>query len=173
MKELLIFGRSPFINELNLEQIDYDRFDVLCINYPIPDIRVKYVVAADHWVEPVLAKKTEFVSKNTGWELIKTEDYRIITKEKQLTWAYFSSSLAVNFAILRGYKTAYLGGVDLIENNKPFEHYDGVINKNTSSMDALRGEKEYIKRLGKQIDLYQLNPICSWLQYKDIGLLKE
>ena len=171
MKELLILGRSPFINELDLTKIDYNRFDVCCINYPIPDIKVHYVVAADYWTEPKLASKTEFISQNTGWELIKTDE-RIITKEKQLTWGFFSSSLAVNFAILRGYKTAYIAGVDLFEDDKPFTHYDGVVNRNISSTDACRGEKRYIQKLGEKIELYQLNPMCNWLKYKDIGLIK-
>lgn len=171
MKELLILGRSPFIKELDLTRIDYNKFDVCCINYPIPDIRVHYVVAADYWTEPKLAPKTEFISANTGWELIKTDE-KIITENKRLSWGFFSSSLAVNFAILRGYETAYLAGVDLFENDKPFAHYDGVVNRNVCSMEACRGEKRYIKRLGEKIKLYQLNRLCDWLQYKDIGLLK-
>lgn len=171
MKDLLIFGRSPFIKKLDLTKIDYNRFDVLCINYPIPDIKVHYVAAADYWSEPILASKTEFISQNTGWELTKTDE-RIITKEGHLSWAFFSSSLAVNFAILRGYQTAYLGGVDLIENDKPFIHYDGIVNRNVSSTEACRGEKSYIQKLGKKIQLYQLNPLCNWLKYKDIALLK-
>ena len=171
MKDLLIFGRSPFINKLDLSKIDYNRFDVLCINYPIPDIKVHYVVAADYWTEPILASKTEFISQNTGWVLTRTDE-RIITKEKNLSWCCFSSSLAVNFAILRGYKTAYLAGIDLVENDKPLKHYDGVVNRNISSINACRKEKKYIKWLGEKIILYNLNPLCDWLKYKDIGLLK-
>lgn len=170
MKELIIFGRSPFINELDLSKIDYDRFDVCCINYPIPDIRVHYVVSSDYNVKPVLAPKTEWVSVHTGWELIKTDE-DIIQEEKKLTWGYFSSSLAVNFAVLRGYKVIYLCGVDLVEENKPFSHYDGIVNEHISTKKARIKEKQYIKQIADKVEIYQANPKCDWLQYKDIGLL--
>lgn len=169
MKELIIFGRSPFINELKLGNIDYNRFDVLCINYPIPNIKVHYVVSADHWVEPILAPKTEWISENTGWEFKKTEN--IIREENKLSWRYYSSSLAVNFAILRGYKTIYLAGVDLIEDNKPFNHYDGVVNKRKVDASSCVAEKAYIKKLAKDIKIYQLNPQADWLEFRNIGLL--
>lgn len=170
MKELIIFGRSPFINKLNLKKIDYNKFDVCCINYPIPNIKVHYVVSADEWVKPVLAPKTEWISNNTNWELIKTDE-NIIQEEKKLSWACFSSSLAVNFAILRGYKVIYLGGIDLFNENKPFNHYDGINNKRISSEKSINKEKEYIKRLAKGVKIYQLNPKADWLEFKNIGLL--
>ena len=169
MKELIIFGRSPFINELDLSKINYAKYDVCCINYPIPNIKVHYVVSADCWVKPVLAPKTEWVSFNTGWEFVKDKE-NIVREDKKLSWAYYTSSLAVNFAILRGYKVIYLAGVDLFEDNKPFTHYDGIINKKNTKIDAIITEKEYIKRLAKSIEIYQVNPNCKWLKYKDIGL---
>jgi predicted phosphoadenosine phosphosulfate sulfurtransferase len=171
MKELIIFGRSPFINQLDLTKIDYLKYDVCCINFPIPNIKVRYVVAADVWVKPVLAPQTEFISENTGWHFKKTPS-EIIRKQKELSWCYYSSSLAVNFAILRGYKTIYLAGIDLIEDNKPFNHYDGIINTKAATIEAVKTEKTYIKKLAQNIDIYQLNPICDWLKYKDIGLLQ-
>lgn len=170
MKELIIFGRSPFINKLKLQNINYERYDICCINYPIPNIKVNYVVSADNWVKPVLAPKTEWISTNTGWEIIKRPDL-IIQEEQRLSWAFYSSSLAVNFAILRGYKTLYLGGIDLIEDNMPFVHYDGIINKKAASIESVAKEKIYIKELAKDINIYQLNPNADWLEYRDIGLL--
>lgn len=171
MKELIIFGRSPFINDLKLENIDYNRFDVCCINYPIKNIKVHYVVSADDWVMPKLAPKTEWISQNTGYNLVKTDE--IIQEQKKLSWRLFSSSLAVNFAISRGYKTIYLAGVDLIEDNKPFVHYDGIINEKPARIETVQKEKDYIKKLAQvyNVDIFQLNPICKWLQYKDIGIL--
>lgn len=171
MKELIILGRSPFINDLKLQNIDYNRFDVCCINYPIPDIRVHYLVSADREVKPILAPKTEWISSNTGWNLQKTD--RIIQTQGILSWCIYSSSLAVNFGISRGYKRIYLGGVDLLENDKPFVHYDGVINKRVASISAAKKEKEYLKQLAEHfnVELYQLNPKADWLEFKDIGIL--
>lgn len=171
MKELIIFGRSPFINKLKLKNIDYNKFDVCCINYPIENIKVHYVVSADWHVMPILAPKTEWVSSNNGWNFIKSKE--IIQEQGLLSWCMYSSSLAVNFAISRGYKTIYLGGVDLVEDDKPFLHYDGVINKNIATSSGCQNEKDFIKALGKKfnVEIYQLNPSCDWLQFRDIGLL--
>lgn len=169
MKELIILGRSPFIKKLKLKNIDYDKFDVCCINYPIENIKVHYVVSADSWVKPILAPKTEWISQNNGWQIVKSEN--IIREDKKLSWCIYSSSLAVNFAILKGYKVIYLGGVDLFEENKPFLHYDGVKNIKVSSAEGCRQEKEYIKELAKSVKIYQLNPKCDWLEFKNIGLL--
>lgn len=157
MKELLIFGRSPFIKKVPLSKINYDKYDVLCINYPIPDIKVHYVIACDEWVKPILAPKTEFISSNTGWGFIKTFT-SIINEEKRLSWACFSSSAAVGFARLRGYKTIYLIGVDCVEDNKPMKHYDGIVNTKTTSDIACKKEKAYIKLYTQYMTIYQTNP---------------
>lgn len=171
MKELIIFGRSPFINELKLDKIDYSRFDVCCINYPIPNIKVHYVVSADAKVQPILAPKTEWISKNTGWCFKKTD--RIIQEQGVLSWCVYSSSLAVNFAITRGYKTMFLAGIDLFDDDKPFLHYDGVKNIKKASKQGTQQEKKYIKELAEKynVNVYQINPKADWLECKDIGLL--
>lgn len=172
MRDLIIFGRSPFINQLKLENIDYNKFDVCCINYPIPNIKVHYLCSADVNVKPMVAPRTEWISSNTGWDLHKTED-EIIQEIGVLSWCIYSSSLAVNFGISRGYKTIYLGGVDLIENDLPFEHYDGIKNIRPARASGVKKEKEYIKKLAEKFDvkIYQLNPETNWLEFKDIGLL--
>ena len=172
MKELIIFGRSPFINRLNLNNIDYDRFDILCINKPIEGLkRVDFLVSADDWTKPELSVETEWISVNNGWNIIKTE--KIIRGEKKLSWKHYSSDLAVNFAILRGYKTIYIAGIDLVEDDKPFYHYDGVMSTRKASADGCRDEKEHIKLLAREanINIYQLNPDSDWLEYRDLGLL--
>lgn len=167
MKKLIIFGRSPFINKIDLN-IDYDKYDVLCINYPIPNIKVHYLVSCDEWVKPTLAPKTEWISVNTGWDLHKTREF--ITEEKHLSWLFYSSSAAVNFAILRGYKEIYLCGVDLIPNGKPFKHYDGIMNNKTPSEKSLIEEQEYIKELCRQnnVIIYNVNPKVKWVENRGL-----
>lgn len=171
MKNLLIFGRSPFINRLKLNKIDYNKYDVCCINYPIPNIRVHYLVSADADVKPILAPKTEWISQNTGWCFKKTD--RIIQEQGILSWCIYSSSLAVNFAITRGYKTMFLAGIDLFEDDKPLQHYDGIINIKPAKIDGCQKEKKYIKELAEKynVNIYQVNPKADWLEVKDIGLL--
>lgn len=157
MRKLLILGRSPFINKIDLSKIDYNKFDVCCINYPIFDIRVHYVVSVDSWTKPILAPKTEWISSNTGWDFIKSYE-RKTHEEKRLSWACFSSSAAVSFAFLRGYKEVYLVGVDLKENNEPMKHYDGTENVFKTKASVCKKEKEYIAWYKDKIKIYQTNP---------------
>lgn len=171
--ELIIFGRSPFINKINFDKIDYDRFDICCINGSPPMLkRIDYVVSADDFCIPYVRPESEWVSVHSGWKLIKHEA-RIIQQEKELSWKHLSSDLAVNFALLRGYKTIYLAGIDLVEDNKPFYHWDGVMNKRPQSAAGARDEKEFIKLLGRRFgaNIYQLNPDSDWLEFKDLGIL--
>lgn len=176
MKELIIFGRSPFINRLNCDAIDYDRFDICCINGSLPQLkRIDYVVSADDFCKPYIREGAEWISVNNGWKLIKTEA-RIIQEDvpiRRLSWKHLSSDLAVNFAIMRGYRTIYLAGIDLVEDGKPFYHWDGVMNKKPQSAEGARDEKEFIKLLGRRFgaNIYQLNPDSDWLEVKDLGLL--
>lgn len=171
MRKLLIFGRSPFINKIDLSKIDYNKYDVCCINYPIFDIRVHYVVSVDSWTNPVLAPKTEWVSVHTGWDFVKSF-INHIHKDKQLSWACFSSSAAVSFAFLRGYKEVYLVGIDLNETNEPMQHYDGTLNSFTTKASVCKKEKEYIAWYKDKIKIYQTNPDVkdAWdIPFKDIN----
>ena len=171
-KGLIIFGRSPFINKLKLDKIDYNKFDVCCINSVVPNIKkVHYIVSADEWVKPEIPEGCEWVSVNTGWEFVKGSE--IIQQEQKLSWKHYSSDLAVNFAILRGYKHIYLAGIDMVEDGKPFVHYDGIINKDPTIIDGCRDEKLLIRYLGHKFGvlLYQLNPESTWLNFADVGLL--
>ena len=171
-KHLIIFGRSPFINKLKLENINYNKYDICCINSPVPNIKkIDYLVSADEWVKPTIPDGCEWVSVNNGWELVKGSD--IIQQPQKLSWKHYSSDLAVNFAIMRGYKHIYLAGIDLIPDGKPFEHYDGVINTKTENADGIRDEILLIRKLADKygVSIYQLNPECTWLRFEDIGLL--
>ena len=172
MKELIIFGRSPFINQFNFDKLDYDRFDICCINSKIPSLkRVDYIVSADEWVRPEIPEGCEWISVNNGWDIIKTE--RIIQQPQRLSWKHYSSDLAVNFAVMRGYKTIYLAGIDLVEDNKPFYHYDGIMNDYNAPAAGSRDEKELIKKLCEDagVKIYQLNPEMNWLEFYDVGCL--
>ena len=156
MKDLLIFGRSPFINKLDLSNINYDKYDVLCINYPIPDIKVHYCLGCDEWTKPVLAPKTQWISIHTGYNFIKTCD-TFHHDGYNLSWCCFSSSAAISFAISKGYKNCYLIGIDLLENNKPLTHYDGITNSICTKSTACKKEKKYIKEMLDFIQIYQTN----------------
>lgn len=148
MNECLIIGRSPFVNEVNWSKIDFNRFLVICINYPVPDIPVDIVIAKDEWVKPVLAPATQFISPNTGYNFTSNP-----IKENDIGFFMYTSTSAVWLANRKGLKS-YLIGVDHKEDDKPFLHYDGIQNKNIATIESQKEVKKYIS----QYDVYQTNP---------------
>ena len=172
-QDLLIIGGSKFINEIDLKRINFEKYDTLCINRPVHNIPVHYVLAQDadfrqcHTQEEVqttlkqglnpvfLAPKTEFIHETTGWNwkinIISHED-------KLLGFCMYSCSSALNFAYLKGYKNVYFIGVDLAEDNKPFSHWHGVTNHTPVSSACARRVKEYLYRYKKYLNIYQCNP---------------
>ena len=170
---ILIVGGSPFVNEVNFKKIDFDKYDILCINRPILDVPVKYLVAYDtdfravssqqevqetlkQGLNPVfIAPKTEFIHTSTGWKFTRNI---ISNNDKELGFWLYTCSSAVNFAYLRGYKNVYLIGIDLEENNKPFTHWHGVTNIKEVPVHCAKMAKEYLYRYKKYLNIYQCNP---------------
>ena len=70
----------------------------------------------------------------------------------------YTCSSAVNFAYLHGYKNVYLIGVDLKEDNKPFNHWHGVQNIKEVPVTCAKQAKEYIYKYKKYMNIYQVNP---------------
>lgn len=184
---IIIIGGSCFVSTVDLPRIDTDRFDVLAINRQPLNIKTKYLIAHDvdfrkansqeevanikkQGLNPVfLAPKTEFIHETTGWkwkfDIISNED-------KLLGFCLYTCSSALNFAYLRGYKNVYFIGVDLEENNKPFSHWHGVVNKKEVPVNCARQAKEYLYRYKKLLNMYQCNPNVKWdIPYCPIDLL--
>lgn len=175
MKNLIIFGGSKFINTIDIQRIDLNRFDILAINRPPLNIPVHYLVAHDadfrqchtqqevqeilqQGLNPVfIAPKTEFIHETTGW---KWEHNTInhSLKNKCLGFYLYTCSSALNFAYLKGYKNIYFIGVDLKEDNKPFEHWHGVTNIIEVPISCAKQAKEYLYQYKKWVKLYQVNP---------------
>ena len=173
----IIIGGSPFVNTVDLPRINTDKFDIIAINRPILDVPVKYLIAHDsdfrqchnqtevktiieQGLNPVFtAPKTEFIHETTGWKW----KFNIISHEdKLLGFCLYTCSSAVNFAYLKGYKNVYFIGVDLEENNQPFNHWHGVTNLVPVPDRCARQCKEYMYQYKKWLNLYQCNPNVKW-----------
>lgn len=186
---IIIFGGSKFINEVDLKKIDLDRFDILCINRPVHNIPVHYLICYDtdfravhtqkevqetlqQGLNPVfIAPKTEFIHETTGWKY----KFDIVSHEdKLLGFCLYTCSSAINFAYLRGYKNVYFIGVDLEENNKPFTHWHGITNNIAVPNICAKQAKEYLYRYKKYLNIFQCNPNVKnqWnCEYYPIDLL--
>lgn len=164
MNECLVIGRSPFVNEVQWSKIDFNRFTVICVNYPVPDIPVDIVIAKDEWVKPILAPQTKFISPNTGYNFTRHP-----IKENDIGFLDYTSTSAVWLANKLGLKS-YLIGIDHKEDNKPFLHYDGIQNYNIATIESQKEVKNYISKF----DVYQTNPTVKneWgVPYIDIKSL--
>ena len=167
-KDCLIIGRSPFVNQVKWNKVKWNRYFVMCINYPVPDIPVDIVIARDDTPNPVLAPATKFISPKTGYKFVHN-----VNKPDQIEFCCYTSSSAVFLAHNLGFKRAYLIGIDHNEDNKPFIHYDGVVNKGVALADANKACKKYICSFKDKMSLYQTNPNAKgWdLQYVDVSVL--
>ena len=172
--KIIIFGRSPFINELDFDKIDYDKYSICCINTINPNLKqVNYVVSTDYNVMFPYDREFEWISPHTNWLFLGTSEPYYV-EERKLSWCYFSSSIAVSFAILRGYKEIYLAGIEL-EGDDKFEHYDSkpVILKN--GFDKCYAERKFIKNICYKygVKVFTLNINNDWIKFKDIGVTKK
>lgn len=168
MKDCLVIGRSPFINKVKWDKVDFNRFFVICINYPVPDIPVDVVIARDDCVEPLLAPDTKFISPRTGYRFTDNP-----VSEKDIGFCCYTSTSAVYYAVKQGFQNIYLIGVDHKEDNLPFSHYDGIVNTRNALVVSQKEAKNHIYQF-TGCRIYQTNPTVKneWgLPYKSIKSL--
>lgn len=174
-KKIIILGRSPFINNIDFKKIDSQEYSVCVINHAHPDCKnFSYLVSADEATRYNKPTEFEWISRYTGWTFKYHQKGKdIILKENEISWRHFSSSIAVSFAILRGFEEIYLAGVDL-SGNKKFKHFDGTSTSKVIDEKICNEEKSFIKSicLLHGVKLFTLDPNISWLNFKDIGVIK-
>jgi hypothetical protein len=178
--EVIIFGCSPFINQLDIQPL-LERYYTIGINnfaryYPVDvvfsfDDRIPGHKARHAFVPNYLAKDGDipYVGKSMDVPLL---DWQTENGVICLGFKYFTVSLAVNWALLKGYKRIYLIGVDHVETDTSFTDFDGAFHPAELTQDAHRGLKEFIYRAAERCEIYQCNPAVrdSWkLPFKDVS----
>jgi hypothetical protein len=165
MKNLIILGRSPFVNTVNLKNLKYDK---LFIN--VFSELAKYVLSFDDTFKDQKIS-CEYIAPSTGYKF----DKHIINFDKDksnlLGFCYFSVTAAVNFAYLRGYQNVYLIGIDHNENIKCYKRNDGTVCHEINS-ELHRKAKEFIYKFNGKMNIFQTNPDTNWeLKYIDVNRL--
>lgn len=166
---LIIFGRSPFINEIRDEiPLLIKKHTTMGINYvcnTFPD--VDYVMYYDN-IRPNVKNSTIITSfKNAEKEnadLIYAHKYELYnirrngdTFSEEPTFLHFcvhTPSMALNWAYLKGYKDVVLAGIDLIPNTLHFDENKPIFEEKT--IITARNHLENVAT--KYLNIYQLNP---------------
>lgn len=182
--EAILFGNSPFINKVDIPAlmgrytIGFNGFGV---HHP-----VDAVFCFDRWFEPGQAgviwhpnhispahraNARAFAYKASPMPLVPA---RLQDGNPLFGFKYFTPSIALNWAILAGFKRVYLVGVDNIETDTKFQHHDGAGCNSQLTPAAHRDFKKYVYACAAHIDIYQTNPAVrnGWaLPFQDIEKL--
>lgn len=168
MSEVIIFGRSPFIHQVDVPRL-LPYYTTLGINRFSQDFETDYCVAFDAPIDPCKAKtrlyperfKTDFpliLNENIMWYSPRTGKPDL-NSFMALEFSGFTVSIALNFALLMLNPSAiYLVGIDHNEQDVSFKHYDGVDTHGELTPDRHRDIKAYISGKSGKVQIYQTNP---------------
>lgn len=169
MKKFVLFGRSPFVNDVDREKIIEKNYTVGLNNFCAKNaVDMNFCFAK--YVKPISAKTVVFCHFEKEAE--QAVFYRPVPSRKplldpefengilKLACCCFVGSLAINWAILMKKEAVYLVGIDHVEDNKEFVHNDGVDDEFGHNMNAeIHQEfKKYVYECAKHIKIYQCNP---------------
>ena len=144
-----------------------EKFDTLGINTfykSFPD--VKSVIFYDKCAAPkelidnlIITDRKNYneVKEQKNIELCEviTNRCEFSTKQNILNFYYFTSSMAINWAYLKGYKNVILCGIDLMNNL----HFDDSNHRPIFADGVLTKTKKFMEIVCQRfINLYQLNP---------------
>lgn len=166
---LIIFGRSPYINEIREYIPDLiKKHTTMGINYfcnTFPD--VDYVCFYDNICPKVKNSTIITTFKNVEKEpasLIYSHKYELYHIRKNgdtfsedkgtLHFCVHTPSMALNWAYLKGYKDVVLAGVDLVPNSLHFDENKPIFDNRT--IITARNHLENVAT--KYLNIYQLNP---------------
>jgi len=167
--DLIIFGRSPFLNTLDIPFLA-SKYKTIGFNQFGRLFEPDFLFFFDEWYGGFIGNPLVFCPK---W-FKETEDRVIKYVPKKadsplLEWVnengqpcfshkYFTVSIALNWAILQGFKRIYLVGIDHIETDTKFEHNDGTGCQSRLTLKAHQELKQYVYRCAEHAEIYQTNP---------------
>ena len=167
---LILFGRSLFINKVKSYIPNLiEKYDTLGINYFYKSYpNVKGIIfydkntVIDEKIDNLIItdkKNKDEVKHQKNVELydVITNRYEFSKKQGVLNYYYFTSSMAINWAYLKGYKNVVFCGVDLFLINN--FHFDDKNDLPKQDKKVLLKTKKYTEDVCQMfINLYQLNP---------------
>jgi hypothetical protein len=162
--ELIIFGRSPFLNAVDLTRLS--AFSTIGFNQFGRLFEPDFLFFYDEWYDGFLGNPTVFAPHWFKQDCIKyvpkPSDFPLSRRYQGsnicLGHRYFTVSVALNWAILEGFKRVYLVGIDHVETDERFTHHDGTPCQSRLTPQAHKKLKQYVYNCTQHIDIFQTNP---------------
>ena len=178
-KTLVLFGRSPFINELRpaipkiIEKYHTMGCNYFCESFPY----VEYVIFYDDII-PQVSQNSTIITNIEHFRNPQKNCYRLCRTHKKIEFYTinrvkddFSSgdsrlnfyihtpSIALNWAYKKGFRTVILAGVDLGSNKEHFDKNNTPdTNTHTINDSDMQKAREHLYNVaGKYLKIYQLN----------------
>ncbi len=167
-KPCVLFGRSPFIDQVDVAQLCKKRTSVAMNSFGTMHA-VNHLFFYDDYFEHLPGPRihTPYWFKRKGDTLFCARPAdRPYTKQVYqdgyavLAFRYFVTSIALNWAILQGFRDIYLVGIDHKETAGKMPHFDGPPGRFVSAC-AHRKFKQYVRRCHNALPyvrIYQCNP---------------
>lgn len=166
---LIIFGRSPYINEIKdyipdlIKKHTTIGINYFCNTYPdvdyvcfydniCPNVKNSTIITSFKNIEKEPARLI-YSHRYELYNIFKKED--CFSEDKQiLNFCVHTPSMALNWAYQKGYKEVVLAGVDLIPNTK---HFDD--DKPIFPDEAIKRARKHLENVAtRYLKIYQLNP---------------
>lgn len=166
LKTIVVFGRSPFINEVDCAALA-ERFDTAAINRePVP---CDYLFSLFDEPQPLSAPQIfthwEKPPHPLGFKIaIKASPEPFLNGETRsgfpcYAFQSFTASAVVNWAIRQGYERIILVGIDHVETDKQFTHWDGTTSANDHISELNhQALKSFIEFCSEYVEIFQTNP---------------
>jgi hypothetical protein len=169
LNEIILFGNSPFINDVDVANLVCRYPSMACNSFGSRYI-VDYLFLFDAVVQPACDATLTFIPnwfKDAPKHFIKycpvTNQFPVTTYKKSKGYPvigrkHFTSSTAINWAILNGFKKIYLVGVDHVETDKTFKHFDDTPSHNKLNPILHREFKQFVYECATHVEIFQTNP---------------
>lgn len=185
-KPLIIFGRSPFIDTVDVPKLlakypsyGFNQFGkhyrVDCLFMFDRAYRCAFddtQIIAPYYLRDLPKTSLLVAPKPSDKPLLPalSQDGRLV-----LGFRYFTVSMALNYALLQGFNDIYLVGIDHVETDERFKHFDGDDRPSKLTPDAHRRLKQYVYKCQRPgVKIWQTNPAVrnQWeLPFKEISEL--
>lgn len=183
MRNLIMFGRSPFVNTVDVAALHY-RYETLGFNHFGKKHPVDYLFSLNEYIEPISPRTRVFghyehdspvgvkkiaYSADTGPCLVP--EYK--NGFRCYAWYSFSPTAALDWAIAEGFDQVFLVGIDHVETDKRFEHNDGIDDHRGQNMipELHQRMKSFVYACAQHMEIFQCNPAVKdqWkLPYRSV-----